>query len=268
MNRLQPESGHPLLGPEDPPPFTVYNPKGKARVLIVADHSGRAFPAGLHQLGVADWVLEEHVAWDIGSADVARNLSERFDTPLICANYSRLVIDNNRAPDDPTSCIRVSDGIAIPGNLDIGEEERRARREAIFDPYHRAIAAQLHRMREAGYAPALISIHSCTPVFDRVVRPWHFGVLWDRDPRIAQPLLRNLMAMEGICVGDNEPYSGRDPHDYTMDHHGEAGRIPHVSVEVRQDLIDTPEGARRWASLLGDALADILADDALYTYLR
>jgi predicted N-formylglutamate amidohydrolase len=259
---------HPLLGNEDPPPYTVYNAEGKARVLFVTDHSGRAFPARMHQLGVADWVLDEHVAWDIGSRDVARHLSERFDAPLICANYSRLVIDNNRSPDDPTSCIPISAGIAIPGNLDITDADRQARREAIFEPYHTAIAAQLEGMRERGYAPALVSIHSCTPVFAETVRPWHFGVLWDRDPRIAEPLLEALNAVDGVCVGDNEPYSGRDPHDYTMDHHGEAGRLPHVSVEIRQDLIDSPEGVAQWAQVLAEALAPILAGDDLYTYLR
>jgi predicted N-formylglutamate amidohydrolase len=263
----QADGAESLLGPDDPPPFTRYNSDGSARVLIVADHSGRAFPRRLGQLGVADWVLDEHVAWDIGSADVAHYLSQRFDTPLICANYSRLVVDSNRRPDDPTSCIPVSAGIAIPGNLDLSEADRAARRAAIFDPYHDAVSEQLRRMRAQGYAPALISIHSCTPVFDQLVRPWHFGVLWDSDPRIAKPLLENLQALDGVCVGDNEPYSGRDPHDYTMDHHGEANRLPHVSVEVRQDLIDTPAGADRWAGLLAGALADILADDELYTYL-
>jgi len=108
-------------------------------------------------------------------------------------------------------------------------------------------------------------VHSCTPVFDRVVRPWHIGVLWDKDPRIALPLLQHLSAMDGVCVGDNEPYSGRHPHDYTMDHHGEAARIPHVSIEIRQDLIDTAGGADIWAKVLGDALEEILADAALFT---
>ena len=122
-------------------------------------------------------------------------------------------------------------------------------------------------MRSRGIVPALIAIHSCTPVFDRVVRPWHIGVLWDKDPRIAQPLLQRLSTVDGVCVGDNEPYSGRHPHDYTMDHHGEAARIPHVSIEIRQDLIDAAAGVEQWAGVLGDALETILADDGLYTLL-
>ncbi len=256
-----------LIGPEDPPPFRVFNPEGPAKLLLVSDHSGRAFPKHMQQLGLADWVLEQHVAWDIGSGDVARCLAERFDAPLVAASYSRLVIDTNRHPDDPTLCTALSEGIAIPGNIDLTPMERAARRAAFFDPYHDAIEAQLDAIRARGVVPAIVAIHSCTPVFDRVVRPWHVGVLWDKDPRIALPLLEHLDAADGVCVGDNEPYSGRDPHDYTMDHHGEAARIPHVSIELRQDLIDTPEGARHWAGVLGDALADILADERLYSLL-
>lgn len=260
-------AGNRLLGPGDPAPYTLFNPGGRARVLLAADHAGRTFPRRLEQLGVADWVLGEHVAWDIGSRELAFELALRWDAPLVCANYSRLVIDNNRAPDDPTSCIEVSDGIAIPGNLGLDEAARAQRIREIFMPYHGAIDAQLARMARRGFVPALISLHSCTPVFDRVVRPWHFGVLWDRDPRIAVPLMQRLNAMPGLCVGDNEPYSGKDPHDYTMDTHGEGGRIAHVSLEIRQDLIDTPAGARRWADVLGGALDPILADDALYRHL-
>lgn len=256
-----------FLGPDDPPPYSIFNPDGTARLLLVCDHAGRAFPRHTRQLGLADWVLEQHVTWDIGSGDVARHLAERFDAPLISANYSRLVVDTNRSPDDATLCAPLSGGIAIPGNIDLSAEQRRARCVALFDPYHDAIAAQLETMHARRGVPALIAIHSCTPVFDRVVRPWHVGVLWDKDPRIAAPLLSHLGAIDTVCVGDNEPYSGRDPHDYTIDRHGEANRIPHVAIEVRQDLIDTAEGASRWANLLADALHGILADDALYARL-
>ena len=258
---------YPLIGPNDPPPCSTFNSDGKAQVLFVCDHSGRAIPEHMQQLGVADWVLERHVAWDIGSGDVARNLATRFDAPLICANYSRLVVDTNRPPHDATLCTALSEGIAIPGNIDLDDAEREARIRSFFEPYHATVDARLSLMQTNGGVPVLIAIHSCTPVFDRIVRPWHIGILWDKDPRIAVPLLQHLEAMDGVCVGDNEPYSGRHPHDYTMDHHGEAARIPHVSIEVRQDLIDTAEGAAQWANVLGDALADILADPELYSLL-
>lgn len=256
-----------LLSPDDPEPFTLFNASGTARVLFVSDHSGRAFPRALNRLGLDDWVLDRHVAWDIGSGDVVRRLSAAFDAPLVHNNYSRLVVDTNRHPDDPTACPSIGDGIAIPGNIELPAEARAARLAAIHRPYHEAIEAQLNRFRSRGITPAIIAIHSCTPVFNEVVRPWHIGVLWDKDPRIAVPLMENLRAVDGLFVGDNEPYSGRHPHDYTMDYHGEAGRIPHVSIEVRQDLIDTPAGAHRWAGILAAALRPVLEDEALYTLL-
>ena len=243
------------------------NAGGCASVLFVCDHSGRAFPSRLNQLGLDDWVLEQHVAWDIGSGDVARRMAEFFDATLVAANYSRLVVDTNRYPDDPTLCTAESDGIAIPGNIDLSDAERVERMVAIYHPYHAAIAQQLDRIRQRNVIPAIIAIHSCTPVFNEVVRPWHFGVLWDTDPRIAVPLLQGLGALKGICVGDNEPYSGRDPHDYTMDHHGEAALIPHVSIEVRQDLVDSKESARGYADILASVLKPVLADAELYRLL-
>lgn len=256
-----------LLSPEDPPPYSIVNADGTAPVLFVSDHGGRAFPRRLNQLGLDDWVLEQHVAWDIGSGDVARRVAEIFDATLVAANYSRLVVDTNRYPDDPTLCTAKGDGIAIPGNIDLSEAERCERMEEIYLPYHSAVAEQLDRIRQRDVVPAVIAIHSCTPVFNNVVRPWHFGVLWDTDPRIAVPLLKGLDALEGVCVGDNEPYSGRDPHDYTMDHHGEAALIPHVSIEVRQDLIESKQGATEYADMLASVLKPILADANLYSLL-
>lgn len=256
-----------LLTPNDPPPFIRYNENGKAPLLFVCDHSGRAFPEQLGQLGLSDWVLDQHVTSDIGAGAVARHLADAFDATLIYNHYSRLVIDTNRYPDDPTICAEISGGISIPGNQSLGREERSARFREIYDPYHAEIAKRLEAFLADGIVPAIIAIHSCTPVFNDVVRPWHFGVLWDVDPRIAQPLIRHFDAMDGIHIGDNEPYSGRDPHDYTMDHHGEGNRIPHVSIEVRQDLIDSDAGASHWAQILYEGLAPILGREELYSRL-
>ena len=161
----------------------------------------------------------------------------------------------------------MGDGIAIPGNIDLPAGARSERLAAIHRPYHQAIELELNRFRSRGTTPAIVAIHSCTPVFDQVVRPWHLGVLWDKDPRIAVPLMENLGKMDGIFVGDNEPYSGKHPHDYTMDFHGEAGRIPHVSIRSCRTSIDTREGAIQWADTLASALAPILADESLYTLL-
>lgn len=258
-------SRYPLIGPGDPEPFELLNPDGKAPVLFVADHANRAIPRHMGRLGVDASVLERHVAWDIGSGPIARLLSERFDAPAVLAGYSRLLVDCNRQLYDPTAFVKVSDGIAIPGNLNLSEDEKWLRVRSFYWPYHNAVIDQLQRFRMRNITPAFVSIHSCTPVFNRVVRPWHFGIIWDQDARIAQPLIKRLSANEGVCVGDNEPYSGRHPHDFTVDFHAEPHGLPHVGIETRQDLIGEPEGVRHWGGLLYEALAEILSDQTLYT---
>lgn len=252
-----------LLSPGDPPPFTVHNPDGRARVLLVCDHAGRAIPRLLSQLGLADWVLDRHVAWDIGAAQVAVALADRLDAPLVMANYSRLVIDPNRGVDEETSCREVSDGIAIPGNQGLSATDRARRAASCRSPYHAEIAARLEALTGRGLTPAMVAVHTCTPVFDEVVRPWQVGVMWDEDPRIAVPLIAALRR-QNVSVGDNEPYSGRDPDDYTLDHHAEGNGLPYAGIEVRQDLVNTDAGATHWAGVLADALAPILDDDTLY----
>jgi predicted N-formylglutamate amidohydrolase len=261
-------SRYPLIGPGDPPPFMTYNDHGRAPVLLVADHASPFFPAAMNQLGLADWVLERHVAWDIGSDQLTRFLADELDAQAVLAGFSRLIVDPNRKLDDPTAFVEVSDGIAIPGNLELDEEQKSLRVQSFFQPYHDAIEARLHGMRARTAAPALISVHTCTPVFDRVVRPWHIGVMWDRDARIPVPLMENLRRMDGICIGDNEPYSGRHPHDFTVDFHAERTGLPHVGIEVRQDLVSDDRGARKWAGILATALKPVLAEAALFLESR
>ena len=257
----------PLIGPEDPPPFQVVNGEGSAPFLLVCDHASRAIPHHMKQLGVADWVLERHVACDIGARALTLALSERFDAPAVLAGYSRLVVDLNRQLHDASAFIKVSDGIAIPGNIEMDERERAERIQSFFDPYHTAVDEALARFTRRGHVPALLSIHTCTPVYNRVVRRWHVGVMWDKDPRIARPLLDRLAGFPDVCVGDNEPYSGAHPNDFTVDHHAESNGFPCVGVEVRQDLVDTPEGATHWAGILGDAFDPVMANEALYSRL-
>jgi predicted N-formylglutamate amidohydrolase len=248
-----------LLDPRDPAPYRVLNAASLVPALVVGDHAGRAVPASLAGLGLDPLVFDLHVAWDPGSAEVAAVVARRLDAPAVLAGYSRLVVDPNRRLDDPTAFAEHSDGITIPGNVALSDDARARRASAIYHPYHDAIAVQLAAMRARGHAPALISIHSCTPVLDSVVRPWHFGVLWSRDGRIAQPLIARLREIGGLCIGDNQPYSGRHPQSFTLNHHAEAAGLPHVGIEVRQDLVADEAGATRCGNILADALAPILA---------
>lgn len=253
----------PLIGPGEPPPFRVLNPQGRARLLVVCDHASRRIPSGLDNLGLDELALGRHIASDIGAGDVAEVLSARLDAPAVLASYSRLVVDCNRGLGDPTSILAISDGEFIPGNQGLTEAQKSARARQFFHPYHDAIRRRLESFARRGVVPAFVAVHSFTPIFKNVRRPWQIGILWDKDPRIPVAMIEALRA-QGLAVGDNEPYSGRAPADHTVDHHAEGGGLPHVSIEIRQDLIDHSEGVARWAGILGDVLAGILDDDGLY----
>ncbi len=247
-----------------PPPFITYNDHGKSPVLLVADHASPFIPAAMNQLGLADWVVERHVAWDIGSDKLACFLADELDAQAVLAGFSRLIVDPNRKLEDPSAFVEISDGIAIPGNIGLNEEQKALRIQSFFKPYHDKITSRLNHFSANGIVPAMIAVHTCSPVFDQIVRPWHIGIMWDTDPRIPVPLMQCLEQMDGICIGDNEPYSGRHPHDFTIDHHAEPTGLPHVGIEVRQDLVSTEDGARKWAAILAEALAEILSDKRLY----
>ncbi|MSP66620.1 MAG: N-formylglutamate amidohydrolase [Alphaproteobacteria bacterium] len=257
-----------LLGPEDAPPVAVINPDGKAQVLLFADHAGRAIPRRLGRLGLDRASLDLHIAFDIGARLVAERLAERLGAPAVLGGYSRLVIDCNRPVGHETSIPEVSDGIRIPGNAGLEAADARARDEAIHRPYHDTIAAWVSRLLGAGRPPAVISVHSFTPVMRGFRRPWHVGILWNRDPRLAVPLLRQLAATPSVAVGDNVPYSGTDEFGFSIPFHAERHGLAHVQLEVRQDLIAEAAGARHWADVIADALAAPLADPGLYRLSR
>lgn len=256
----------PLIGPGEPGPVSILNEQGRAGVLLAGDHVSNRIPKALNQLGLDDSVLDQHVAHDIGAGKLLAHLSAHLDAPAVLAGYSRLVVDLNRGLEDPSVIPDVSDNIAIPGNRNLSREERARRIHCFYTPYRLTIDRMLHRFRERGIVPAFISIHSFTPqLTDGEHRPWHIGLMWDKDPRIPVPLLAALRAhTHGINVGDNEPYSGKHAADYTIDHHAEAAGLPHVSIETRQDLVDTEQGAEYWATILHESLRGILADPDLY----
>ncbi len=257
---------YPLIAPDEPEPVTILNEDGTARLLLVGDHVSNCIPRALHGLGLDDAVLEQHVAYDIGTRKLITHLSQHLDAPAVLAGYSRLVIDLNRSLEDPSVIPTVSDNIPIPGNQGLSRQDRALRVHCFYTPYRVAIDSMLRRKRACGHVPAFISIHSFTPqLSDRRHRPWHIGLMWDKDPRIPVPLMAALRAHpQGLNVGDNEPYSGKHSADYTVDHHAETAGLPHVSIETRQDLVSTEEGAEHWACILDEALRDILADPELY----
>jgi predicted N-formylglutamate amidohydrolase len=189
------------------------------------------------------------------AAALTRAVASLLGVPAVLSRYSRLVVDCNRRLDDPSAFAEVSDGTTIPGNLNLTPDARRNRAEALYWPYHAAIARALDAL---GGESALVALHSFTPDMGNVSRPWHVGVLWDQDDRLSAPLLKALRAVPGLCVGDNQPYSGRHPAGYTIHAHAERRGLPHVSIEVRQDVLATPAGVESWAALLAAALRPIL----------
>jgi predicted N-formylglutamate amidohydrolase len=243
-----------LLDPDEPPPFTVEHADGTSPFFLTADHAGRRLPRRLGDLGVSAAELERHIAWDIGIAGVSRRLADKLDAFLILQTYSRLVIDCNRSPEVPSAFCVMSEVTEIPGNRDLPPAQQQMRIAEIFEPYHRRIVAELDRRRAERRPTVLIAMHSFTPVFKGVARPWHIGVLYNRDPGFAH-ILRDLLKAEGdLAVGDNEPYFISDESDYGIPVHGERRGIPHVELEIRQDLIADALGQEAWAERLSRLL--------------
>jgi predicted N-formylglutamate amidohydrolase len=247
----EPES---LLAAGEPAPVTVHNAGGKSPFLLVADHAGNAIPRALGRLGITEAELVRHIAWDIGIAWVGRFLADALDAAFIRQNYSRLVIDCNRPPGSPTSIADISEHTPIPGNVGLSGTYRQARAWEIFWPYHERIEAELDRRRHAGRPVVLISLHSFTPVFKGVARPWHAAVLYNRDPRFAHRLKALLNAEKEFTVGENAPYAVTDATDYTIPVHAERRGLDHVLIEIRQDLIAEQSGQRAWSERLARLL--------------
>ncbi|MBR0853951.1 N-formylglutamate amidohydrolase [Bradyrhizobium liaoningense] len=246
-----------LLGKGDIDPVHEANTTGRSPFLLTADHYGRALPRALGDLGVAESELGRHIAWDIGIAGVAERLAKMLDAHLIAQRYSRLVIDCNRPPAAASSIPVISEATAIPRNAAIAEGERAARRREIFEPYHHRIEAAINRRLHDEQPTVLVSLHSFTPVYAGVARPWHIGALYNRAPVLPQLLLGHLRAESDLVVGDNEPYAVSDLTDYTIPVHGEARGLVNTGIEIRQDLIADQSGQQQWAERLARIFAEI-----------
>src|SRR5450432_2824251 len=246
-----------LLGSADVPPVLEDNAAGPSPFLLTCDHYGRALPRVLGDLGLPTDELERHIAWDIGIAGVAEALSRQLGAHLISQRYSRLVIDCNRPPGAPSSIPRVSEATTIPANEALSRDAAEVRRRAIFDPYHHRIAEVIDARLREGVPTVLVSLHSFTPVYAGIARPWHIGTLYQRDTRLPQLLLKQLRGEGDLVVGDNEPYAVSDETDYTIPVHGEARGLINTGIEIRQDLIGDEAGQAQWAERLARMLGEI-----------
>ena len=253
--------GGPLLGGGDPEPVVVVRPAGTSPFLLTCEHAGRVIPARLGTLGLAEPDLERHIAWDIGAEGVARGMSERLDATLVLQRYSRLVVDCNRAPGASDFVPEESEDTVVPGNQGLHRAEIDGRAAEVFHPYHDRIHDLIDTRIAARRLTVAVSVHTCTPVYRGVYRPWHIGVMYEHDDRLAREmltLLREDGEEAGLEIGDNEPYYMTSDKDYSMPRHGQERGLVHVGFEIRQDLVESRPGQEEWAERVARILRESL----------
>lgn len=250
----------------DAPVFEIIDGRYDSGLLLLADHATNFVPPRYQKLGLPDSAFGRHIAYDIGIEPLTRQLAKRLGAPAVMSRFSRLLIDPNRGEDDPTIIMRISDGAIIPGNHPISPDEWQHRIETYHRPYHAAVSETIGRIAKAtGKAPLVLSLHSYTPAWKGVARPWHAAVLWDTDDRAVYPLIDDLSAAGDVLVGDNEPYDGALKGD-TLYRHCMTTGIPHALLEVRQDLIADQTGVEAWANRLEPIFKRLNADPKLHEY--
>jgi len=246
-----------LLSLDDVSPYITLNPNSITPVLLVCDHASNRFPKSLGTMGLDYLDRLSHITVDIGSRATTESLARQLNTTAILCQYSRLIVDCNRNISDNSAYLDKSDGVDIPGNQNLNDNEKEIRESEIYWPYHNAIDTQISRLKRQKVSPIIISIHSFTPVFNGNKREWEVGVLWDKDPTTARIFI-NKLTEAGFLVGDNKPYSGKDPEDFTLDYHAETIGLPHVGIEIRQDLINNDDGVMRISNTLQKVISSLL----------
>jgi predicted N-formylglutamate amidohydrolase len=234
----------------------VDNADATGPYVIVCEHASNFIPARFGNLGLAETELQRHIAWDPGALGVARVLARELESPLVSCAVSRLLIDCNRDPSVFDAITAKSEDTVIPGNAGLSPEERQARVREIYEPFHAGVAAVVAAKRAKGPV-AVIGIHSFTPVYNGAERPWHIGILFDRDESLSAPMLTALRRDEAIVVGANEPYSPGDRVYHTLDRHGQSQGLASVMVEIRNDLLTTPEQEAAWGTKLASILKGV-----------
>ena len=246
----------PLVAPLVTDSYEIVPGRRDAGLLLICDHAVNALPAGYGTLGLSADQLERHIAYDIGALEVTKRLAEKLVVPAISTRFSRLLIDVNRGLDDPTLIMRLSDGAVVPGNRHVDAAERERRVCHYYEPYHLGIDNLIEQGVAAGVPPVLLSVHSFTPTWKGIPRPWHAAILWDRDYRFSVPLLDALRSDERILVGENQPYDGKLAGD-CMWQHGTRRGLAHTIIEVRQDLIAKRDGQAEWAERIAAAVRSV-----------
>ncbi len=240
----------------------VENNAGRGAVVLICEHGGRQLPGSINPVGLDDEILSAHIAWDIGAAELARVLSKLLDAPLVLQRYSRLVFDCNRSLDAKDAIVAKSDAITIPMNDNLSQEDRVRRYEAVYLPFHKAIDDVIENCIQQGQQPAIVSIHSFTPILNGRRRELDLGVLHDSDARLADGILAQAEYRDDYNTRRNEPYGPQDGVTHTLTTHGVKRQLPNVMFEVRNDLIRNPEARNEWAQRLASLLTSALDVDS------
>lgn len=257
---------HFTLTAKDGPVFDVLNSDSASRWVLTCDHARNKMPECLGDLGLEASHFERHIGYDIGAEGVTRHLARILKAPAIIHGFCRLALDPNRMPYDPNIMPPIAcDGIAVPGNQNLTIEAINARIRTLHHPYHSKIADILSVVRQRNELPLLLSVHSCTPVLNGPPRPWHIGVLWTQDERLAHPLIKALEEEGDLVVGDNQPYSLKVGRTCTTEVHGEATGTPYALIEIRQDLIETEMQQKSWAERLARIMTRLEKLPALHS---
>lgn len=236
------------------PVVVLENSHGRSPILLICEHASNHLPPRYGTLGLSPAELESHIAWDPGALGVAQGLSRLLDAPLIHAGVSRLVLDLNRDPSAPDSISTVSELTSIPGNCNLPPQERSRRIEEVYDAFHGAVDAFLND--QAGQIVAVVSVHSFTPVYRGVPRPWQIGLIFNRDERLSLRVEAALKDDPSLNVGMNQPYSPADRVFHTLERHAERRALAPLMIEIRNDLIRTQDGQASWANRLAPLLRE------------
>jgi predicted N-formylglutamate amidohydrolase len=241
-----------------PEPVETLSAGGRSPIVLLCEHASNYIPPEYGGLGVSAPDLQRHIAWDIGAAEVTRHLSRLLDATAFLGTYSRLMIDLNRPPGVRSSIVARSEATDIPGNASLSAAERERRERLIFTPHHAAIEAHLKERTSVGRKTFIVAIHSFTPVYMGNVRPWHVGILFDKATQLAEATMARLRERDPeLNVGANVPYSVSIEEDYGLLVHGDNMGNPAILIEIRQDLIATPDAASSWAHRLAPVLTAV-----------
>lgn len=234
--------------------YKIINPTTKNNFIILCDHASYKIPPKYSNLGLKENQITKHIGWDIGALEVSKIISKKLNATLIHSLYSRLLVDCNRSLNSKTAFIKKSEDIVIPKNRYLKKSEKIYRANNFYFPYQNAIESNIKKKIDKNLIPCLISIHSFTPVYLGKKRKWHIGILQGKDKRLSSIFIEELLKIKTITLGVNQPYKLDKIGDYTLPYYYAKFGVPHVLIEIRQDLLVKKNDIIKYAKLISEIL--------------